>query len=206
MKEIDLILPHILPYAPGCPDPTAYFGVRQAAIEFCERTRMWRSEDEFPVSSEGCDAIFAPYGAVVHEIESAFFDGLPLVPASIAYLDDCAHGWRDDLLAGLPKYVTQTEPNTVRVVPRQAGTLKLSLWLKPAQDTDELPDFMIDQYRETIAHGALARILMMPNQSFTNLETGTFYAMSFNSKIEALFTKGIKGQQRAAMRTKASFF
>ena len=40
MKPIDDFLPLILPRAPGCPEPIAFDAIRQAAIEFCERTRI----------------------------------------------------------------------------------------------------------------------------------------------------------------------
>lgn len=206
MKDLDLILPSILPYAPGCADQAAYFGIRQAAIEFCERTRLWRAEDEFAVSADGCDAIMAPYGAVIHEIEHAAFNGSGLDRVSTAFLDQRAQGWRTGSLSGQPHYLTQTEPNTVRVVPRAAGTLTLHLYLKPAQDADELPDWMIDQYREPLAHGALARILLIPNQSFTNVELGAAFGAAFQSKLDGLSTKGTQGQQRAPLRTRPSYF
>ena len=104
-----------------------------------------------------------------------------------------------------PKYVTQTEPNTIRLVPFQAGDVKLSLFLKPAQDADELPDFLADQHRETIAWGALGRILLIPNQSFTNPEMGAAFGQAFQQKLDGKSTMGVTGQQRAPVRTRPSF-
>lgn len=205
MKSLDDILPSIMPYAPGCALPTAYFAIRQAAIEFCERTRIWRFDDDFQVTTDDPDDLLAPYGAVVHEIEAAWFGDRKLIPMTTAWLDANANGWRTGSISGEPTYITQTDPNTIRIVPRQAGTMRLSLLLKPSQDADELPDFIIDQYRETIAHGALARILLIPNQSFTNVDMGSGFGMSFQTKLNALLSKGATGQQRAALRTRASF-
>lgn len=206
MKDLDDFLPGILPYAPGCASPTAYFGIRQAAIEFCERTRLWRSEDSFDVTPENCDAIMAPYGAVIHEIEHASFNGQPLKPKSTQWLDDHENGWRLPSYTGNPGYITQLAPGTVMIVPRGEGTLTLHLWLKPSQDCTELPDFLLDEYREVIAMGALGRILLIPNQSFTNVEMGAAFAGMFAAKLDARSTKGTKGQQRAPIRTKASMF
>jgi hypothetical protein len=206
MKELDLFMPHILPFAPGCAEPTAFYGIRQAAIDFCERTRLWRYEDEFTVSTDLSEAIMAPYGAVVHEIEQVLFDGQPLEPKTTQWLDQRQIGWRAGSLSGRPNYVTQTAPDTLQVVPAYAGTVNLSLWLKPSQDCDELPDFMVDQYRETIAHGALGRILITPNQSFTSLDLAAIFAQRFAMKIDSLSTKGSTGQQRAPLRTRASNF
>ncbi len=206
MKDLDDFLPGILPYAPGCATPTAFFGIRQAAIEFCERTRLWRYDDAFDVTAEGCDSIMAPFGAVVHEIEHATFNGQPLKPRTTQWLDENENGWRSASYTGNPGYITQTAPDTITLVPRGAGLLSLNLWLKPSQDCTELPDFLHDEYRETIAMGALSRILLIPNQSFTNVEMGAAFSQMFQSRLDAKSTKGSSGKQRAPNRTKASMF
>jgi hypothetical protein len=204
MKPLDDLLPSILPYAPSCAAPTAYFGIRQAAIEFCERTRLWKFEDEFEVVETDDDQLLAPADAVIHEIDEVRFDDIPLEPKTTQWLDEQCSGWRED--TGTPSYLTQLEPNILRLVPRGTGTVNLSVWLKPSQDADELPDFIVDQHRETIAHGALARILLIPNQSFSNPNMAAAFAQMFQAKLDALSAKGYTGQQRAPMRTKATFY
>lgn len=206
MKPLDDFAPHIRLYAPGVADPTMRFALREAAVEFCERTRLWRFEDEYAISAEKCDAIFAPDGAVIHEIESVTFDGQPLTPVSIAWLDENYRGWRTQDYTGVPRYFSQVEPDQLCLVPQAVGTVGLSLWLKPSNDADQLPDWMFNQFRETLAQGAIARILMIPNQSFTNYELGAAFGASFSAKLDDASTKGFTGQQRAPMRTRASFF
>lgn len=206
MKHLDAFLGSINPYAPGCAIPTAYFAIRQAATEFCERARMWRYEDEFDVSASDSESISTPYGSVLLDIERVSFDGRPLEPVTVKWLDDHKNGWRDGQIVGRPEYLTQLELNTIRLVPGCAGAVKVSLWLKPSQDAQDLPDFLADQYREVIAHGALGRILMMPNQPYTNGDLGAGFLASFENKLSGLQSKGITGQQRARVRTKASFY
>ena len=207
MKTFDSFGPNVRLYAPGVSDPTMYFALREAAIEFCERTRLWRYEDVFTVTAEQCEAIFTPDGTVVHEIEKVEFDGQELDHVTPTYLDQRMHLWRTDgAMTGIPRYVTQTEPNTIRLLPQGSGTVGLFLWLKPSQDAEEVPDWMADQYRETIAYGALGRILLIPNQSFTNLELGAAFGAAFQAKLDGSSTKGFTGQQRAFVRTRATFF
>ena len=207
MTELDVFLPNIRLYAPGVADPTAYFAIRQAAIEFCERTRVWRFEDEFNVTEDDAEGLFAPGGSVILDIDGVWFDGKKLKPKTPKQLDDTMPAWRSgaEKPTGDPSYVTQTAPNTITLVPFRAGSVKLSLFLKPAQDAEELPDFLADQYRETIAWGALARILLIPNQSFTNPEMGAAFGQVFQQKMDGKSTIGITGQQRAPVRTRASF-
>lgn len=206
MKLLDDFLPSIRPYAPGVADPTAYFAIRQAAIEFCERTRLWRFEDEFQVNSEDADGLMAPPDAVVHEIESAWFDDHKLTPQTTRWLDRNCVGWQTGLANGFPQYVTQKSQNEVSIAPRGTGTVRLVMFLKPSQDADEVPDFLVDQHRETIAQGALARILMIPNQSFTSPDAAMAYSMAFGQALDRLSAKGFTGQQRAPVRVRPSFF
>lgn len=203
MKELSHFLTAIMPFAPGCAKPTAYSWIRQAAIEFCERTRLWRFEDEFRVVADD-ELIAVPDGAVVHEIESAAFDGRPLIPRAIVDLDRQDGRWRDNISA--PNFITQPTPDTIRLAPRGNGTLRVSLFLKPSTDTDVVPDWMVDQHRQVIADGALARILVIPNQSFTNVDMAGVFMQRFESKLTSLFDKGLTGQQRAPLRTKPMFF
>lgn len=207
MKDFDEFLPNIRMYAPGVADPTAYFAIRQAAIEFCERTETWRFEDEFAVAADDYEGLLAPANAVIHKIEGVWFDGEKLTAKTPAQLDKLIPDWRSGNArpTGQPSYVTQTAQNTITLVPFGTGDVKLSLFLKPAQDADELPDYLADQHRETIAWGALGRILMIPNQSFTNPEMGAAFGQAFQGKLDGKSTLGSIGQQHAPVRTKASF-
>lgn len=207
MVDLSLFLPHIKQYAPGVATPTAYFGLRQAGIDFCQRTKTWRYEDDFDVTADDCEQITTPADSVLLDLELVLFEGNPLEPKTTAWLDDNVRGWRtNESGAGLPQYVTQTEMNTIRLVPGQDGHVNIYAWLKPSQDADQLPEFLATQYRETIAHGALARILMMPNMPFSNPQLGAMFLGLFNDALDKFQNKGSMGQQRARTRTKGSFF
>lgn len=208
MKDIDDFLPSIRPYAPGVADPTAYFAIRQAAIEFCERTRLWRFDDEFSVVGDDCEALLTPPSSVVHEIDAVWFNGVKLRHVTPGKLDELLPTWRagQNRPTGQPSYVTQTEPNTIVLAPFGTGTVKLSLFLKPSPNAGEFPDFIVDQHRETIAFGALSRILLIPNQSFTDAQMAAVFGQTFQSRVDSKSAAGIIGQQRAPVRTKASYF
>jgi hypothetical protein len=206
MKSFDELLPNILQYAPGCAVPAAYVAIREAATEFCERTRLWRYADDFDMTEDDAEGISTPYGSVLHEIELVQFDGDDLGARTVSWLDAFERGWRTGGLTGKPQYVTQTEPNTLRVVPFQAGHVNIFVWLKPSVDAEELPDFLIDQYRETIAHGALARILAVPSKPYSNPQLATAFIQSWVSRLDEFSSMGATGQQRARPRTRASFF
>jgi hypothetical protein len=207
MSSLDSFLGHVRPWAPGVPDPTAYKNIRLAAIEFCERTRLWRFEDDFAVTAAECDeGVCTPSGSVLHDIEVVMFNGQELAAKATRDLDRLEKGWRTgETGGGLPKYYTQLAENTLRIVPAMDGQVYLCLRLKPTQTTMDLPGFL-DNYREVIAWGALGRLLTIPGQSYSSPELGTFYAQKFSEKLDRLSTKGTTGQQNAPKRSRARFF
>ena len=206
MKPLDEFLININQFAPTCPEPTAFWAIRQAAIDFCEATRTWRYEDEFSVTDEYAQGITTPFGSVLLDIEQVRFNGCPLKRVTNAYLDERYPRWRDAEMTSAPNYVTQTEMNTIRIHPVQDGTVRVALWLKPTQDCDELPDYLSDQYREVIANGALGRILAIPGKPFTNLQLAVAFSSAFAGKLDGLRLMGFKGQQRGPMRTRSDTF
>lgn len=205
MTDLDIFLTNIMPYAPGCPEPTAFKQIVLAAQEFCTRTRLWRECDTFNVTPSSCNFVCVPSGAVLFELESAHFNGSPLEPISIGDLNKRHPRWRT-FEAGIGQWITQTELDSVMIVPRCTGKVELSTFLKPADDADQLPDFLSTHYRQCIAEGALANILMLPGQPFTAPDRAQYYSLLFNSKVDkASTTTAVQGQQRAPSRVRAQF-
>lgn len=204
MTDLDVFLTRIMPQVPGCPEPTAFAAIIKAAQEFCERTRLWRDEDTFTITPTSCNVVCAPEGADLFEIEHATLDGSSLKPISLSDLNNLHPRWREHD-AGQGEWITQFEHDTVVIVPKCTGTLKLSTFLRPAEEADQLPDFLSKHYRSCIADGALAEILMVPRQPFTDPSRAQFYSMRFEAKLSSLINSTIKGQQRAPTRVRAQF-
>lgn len=204
MIDLDTFLSRILPYAPGCPEPTAFDNIIKAAQTFCERTRLWRDCDQFNVTPTSCNVVCAPSGADLLEIESARFNGCKLEPISLADLETKFPTW-PQMSAGEARWITQTEPGSVLLVPTCTGVLTLSTLLRPSDDAEQLPDFL-SQYTQVIADGALGDILMLPKQPFSDPQSAQFYAMRFENRINELSNRTIQGQQRAPVRSRGRFF
>lgn len=207
MTDLDAFLTKVLPYAPGCPEPTAFEHIRNAASDFCETTRLWRFSDTFEVG-DSPNVMCTPQNAVIHEIERADFNGMQLRPQSIDWLDEHVPRWRSDedmLTATQPDWYTQVWPDTIRVVPYCTGRLKVWLRLKPAPDADQLPDFLYREYGTVIGWGALANILMLPNQTFSDPNRAVYFQTRFDQALGRAAIRQSSGQQRAPVRVKAYF-
>lgn len=210
-------MPLVLHHVPHVPRATAERALRFAAIEFCERTRCWRHVISASLSAQN-QALVAPTYAAIHEIEQATHNGNDLTPLAFTEIDP------DDLTGltstGTPKYIAQISPNEVAIYPFAIGTLRMSVFLKPragslygtdAADTmhdayNVVPEFMLTQHGETIAHGALARLLAIPNEAWSNPKLAGFYVNSFDDRCGRAQSTTFRGQQRAPLRTKPRWF
>jgi hypothetical protein len=196
----------------------ATFNLRLAAIEFCERTRCWRHILNTTVNSANRTVVAPPYAAI-HEIEHAHFDGEPLTPAQFSDIDQAETV--EEQAGQSPRYITQVTPNTVMLYPfSQAGRLTMAAFLKPRggnefsgnpdnplEDSyDFVPDFLLIQHGEPIAFGALARILALPGQPFSNPAMAGAYLARANAAMETRFSTNMRGQQRAPRRTRFNDF
>lgn len=205
MKDIDALLPRVLRYAPACPEVLAISHLRDAAKEFCRRTKLWRLSDSIELPVEGEDILCAPQGSFILEIAAARIEGVNLTPVTALWLDIDRPGWRDDEAGSGARYVTQTAPDTIRVVPIQAGTLLLELVLAPTDDAEQVPDFMVDQYAQVIANGAIGEVLSTPSD-FANPQLGAGFVQRFSADLDRVSTSARKGQQNAPLRTRGSYF
>lgn len=210
MSALDTFLPEVRPWAPGVPDVVAYKAIRNAAVEFCQRTRLWKWESTVAVlaTDDATRAITIPTGSEIIDFEAVLWDGLKLTPKSTEELDGILPGWRTGLIGpGVPQHITQVNEDTLRLVPApmQDGSLYLCLRLQPAQNATTLPDFM-DKHREALGWGALARLLMTPGQSYTNPELAMAYGARFEARLNTKSQAGSRGQQNARIRTKSSLY
>ncbi len=207
MRDIYELAPHVMPWAPTCPEPVMIHYLRQAAITFCMRSRSWRSEETFKLISADQDiSLVTCCDSVIHEIESARYREVPgtqwshkLEPCRFDEVED----WEGETAP--PRYYTQRMPNTLRVSPFSTGELIVSMFLKPDQRAQQLPDYLFETHAEIIAAGALAKLLLLPGYDFASPDLAMFYSGQFEQACDSHFRDNVRGQQRARTRTKASY-
>lgn len=204
MKDLELLLPRVLEKVAICPEPTALRHLRDAAVEFCRRTRVWRFEDSFTVDGGGDGEFAVEPDSTVFEVTHARFGDIDLTARTADWLDKNEPGWRT-VDPGTPRWLTQVECGSVRInpPPGQTGTLTLELILVPSNDADQLPDVLVDSFGMAIADGALATLLALPAE-FGNLQLAAVHADRFTDALGRWSAQIAKGQQRAPRRVKPS--
>lgn len=224
MSALDILSRKVRLYAPTAPSFTVATHLRDAAAEFCRRTRCWRHVAEQDVAApvilppntvwDGLPIIFGVYPdepalavAAIAEIEKAWFDGVGLEP--IAYPDLRP----DDLTAfgaGAPRFITQIDERNVILAPQAAGRLRTSVFLRPSTTNplvspDFVPERIADRYGDALVSGAAARLLMIPNEAWSNPQIATAAQIRFDQQCDANFAAARRGQQRAPLRTRVRF-
>lgn len=211
MRNIADLLPALTPFAQSVPDPTATFYLRQAAIDFCTRTRAWREIEEMEVEGAECD-FMQPYAyASLHEIECVHFRDsdtarwhqLEALPFKELDLNVVEEGPQSGVR---PLYYSQSGPGTLMVVPNAPGKIRISMFLKPSPYSDAIPDWLFDKFPMALVDGALSNILMIQDQPYTNPTFGAMKLALFNAACDANAAYNIRGEQRAPARMKSSFF
>ena len=203
----DDFAPYVLPYAPGCPDATMEHHVRQAAIEFCRATFVWQAELA-PIAGDDASTVFAmtmPTGAVACKLLGVVINvtGYQPQPVDVVTPDIGAERIRDGNLrpcaftgdlSGLVVFPAQ--PSTASIVPTVA--------LKPSQTAAVFPDVLFNQHANDIVAGALASILSLPKQEWTDMQAAAIRASQFNSRkatVARIVERGAaKSGRRSALR------
>jgi hypothetical protein len=180
----EAFMPELLTFAPGCPIPLAESKVRQAAIEFFRRTRAW-VEWLDPVTTLASASTDYPMvnasGADVARIEQATLDGRPLGVVSYPGAD------KDVSELGLISHDLKTFRLGGIVA---AGLLvQVQAALIPSRTSTVIPDALFEKYADSIAHGARAKILSIPNTAFYNPGV---YALERSEFEAAIATKSVE--------------
>lgn len=186
LVSLEAFLPDILTELPDCPVPAAERRIRDAVIEACERSYIWRHQlPEIPVQiGQLCfDLPATPGETRVHDIIRLFINRQPLSNIPLAdtrdnvYLPIPDRGAGYHILTrgkiGLNQAPTRaSDPLTTADADRVVIGIEAYASLKPTRDCNSIAQFIYDDYYQMVIDGALAYAFDMrdtpwydPNQS-----------------------------------------
>lgn len=200
------ILPYVLPHAPACPNLMAEQCIRQSAIELFRRADLWWNEFSLTsVADQAAYALGTPSGitelAEARKIHSVLLNGEIVGPAPVGYV---INAMDDDSTADMA-YTTDQRTITLTQPPTEAGLpIKVRAWLVPSITSTQIPDSPATQHIETIAAGALARVLLLP-QPWKDTALAGVYADRFNSGVSRAANSAARGHSSFKGRVKAHF-
>ena len=168
MKYSDFTI-QVKPEAGGAPDFLIERAVRDAAIDFCQRTDVYVPEPEFIGIIKGVNeyAVTIPTGTELNHIIDIYDNKTALRPVSY---NELLRRLGDETEQGQPKYYAQRD-NTeffLAPIPSSNDSFRVVYSVKPTATSTSIPDTIGKEYRETIVHGALFRLQMMSGQPFSD--------------------------------------
>jgi hypothetical protein len=194
--------PYLIPLVPHVADPVAEQAVRDACIEFCEGSLIWQ-EGMDPLSTIKGEAAYeldAPTGAKLTHIVDLYYDSNRLEKMSRSEIS--ARFMRDWMtLEGTPSAYMMLNPNEVTLVLKPdkslADALTGILAFAPTRKSTQIIDYIYEDYAEQIARGAAAKLMIIPNQQWSDMKTALLYHKQFTSDISNARSHVNEGQVRA---------
>ena len=187
VKYTDL-LPEVLPNLAADPsEPVTVAAIKRACIQFCRESWVWKAlpDPADLVAGETTYDLEARSGADVSAVINVTANGVPLKNRNSPWLDTELPGWRTT--RATPKYYTQVNTQQVIIAPvpdlNVTGGLVMTLAMQPSQKATGLPDWLYNQYLYSLAHGALAYLMLMPGKAWTDRELGANYFKLFENAI-----------------------
>lgn len=206
------LLPKVLPSCPGCGIPMAVEAVRQTVIDFCQRAKAWQAEHTITFVADTPDyALTLPANTVLVDVVKCLYnaDGLPIVPKSEAQLDAQYAGWRQ-WKASRPSFYYLPDLSTIRLVamPSQAeaNAVTAKLAVKPIQAATEFDTELYDQYADALAAGAMARLMLMPQQQWTNPKLAAIHGGMYEAQVGKTQKRVFKNNTRTSLYASAPEF
>lgn len=214
-RNFDTLLDRITPYVPGCPTPTILNNIREVAIRSCERSLLWRKDlGEVTLSPTVDEYLYAtPANADVHAIITAQINGRTIEPLNIEEVVRRYPTWRsptdgpaepvDIARAGTPRVISQIDPKRYVLVPvpsdDQVYRLRLVVALKPARTATAMEDSILADLEDTIFHGVLQYLYVVPDAAWTNLDLAAFHAKQYTYMVNERRVRANLGNQRTAL-------
>lgn len=211
MKAWSLFYPDILPELTGAPLPMVDHWLRNAAIEFCERSKAHRVNltainavaEQMPYAL----AAVLPTDTALVEIITVWYSGEKITPKSPLYLEDRYDDWTTEI--GTPEFYTQQDSENILLVPAPAAAetsaIKIRAAIKPDTDATGVYDWLFANWRWSIGCGAKAKLLAMDKVSWANPDKATLAQTQFDDAIAAATTAASVGLVRSRPRFSGSF-
>jgi hypothetical protein len=200
------ILPYVLPHVPACPNAMAEQCIRLSAIELFRRANLWWNEFALTsVADQAGYSLGTPSGiaelAEAKKIDSVVLDGREVSPAPIGYVTESLDGGSSRDLA----YTQDLRTVMFSPAPTASGlAIKVRAWLVPSSTSTQIPDAPATQHIETIAAGALARVLVLP-QPWKDPGMAGVYLERFDRGVSRAANSAARGHSSFKGRVKAHF-
>jgi len=205
-KKIESLVPKVKREVPSCPSFIAIEELRNTIIDFCINTDIYLADLSLFQTVTGINEyesadLDIPVGAELNHILDYFCEvgesTAQLSEKNLTRLEPKSLIGKPSLFdlygKGKPKYYSQKDQETILIAPTPNENYSLyALYsLKPTATATTIPNIIVNEYQETIIHGALYRLQMMKDSPWSDVQ-----AADLNKRMYD------KGEAQAVRKTK----
>jgi hypothetical protein len=204
--DFEEFLPDVLPFVPNAPEFAAINAIRDASIDFCQKTWYWQVDlpvMDLKAGKAVYDLLPNPDSRIVG-IAMVYYKDILLIPKG---QDELARLYRDTnwkTLEGEPRYYTQRSRNEITLVPTPTmddpATLYVRVALAPTRSACSIETEIYEIFAEAIAHGARAILYNTPGQPYFDRVSARESDMEFRRGISEAKIAINKGMTRTSNR------
>ena len=178
--------------APGCADPLIDEYLLMSAIDFCRRSYVWNStERETLALADFPFDVSAPASGRVFKVVSISLAGVvpPLERAALRDLDMSVTDWRT--ITGTPNSFIEEVRGAVTVapLPSVATDFDITAVYEPSETATTIADSIYNEHRDTIISGAIMRLAIIPNMSWTDMTLAVVHRGIYEDGISRALVK-----------------
>lgn len=199
----EAFFPLVKQHCEQVPDPVLLSAVRAAAAEFCRETLAYRVDlDPLMVVAGTAEYELDPPDMETRIITPLFvsLDGNELVETCE---DEMPRGWRTGN-SGRPRSYLVMNAQALWLYPAPSEDSATGLFVraavKPTTGSTGAEDFLLEDHGETIAHGAVARILEIPQKAWSDAQLSVYHAGKFRDGLAVTKLRSRKGNTTADLR------
>lgn len=184
MKTLDQFYPYILPEVMGCPNPVVDFAILNTCREVCSRTAAWCEWAASFVATGLTQrhSFVLPATSELVAVRRATVNGIDIdVLGSNKLPDDWENTGTSNPNPALI-HISMTE-YMLYPMPSAGDVVRIEMRLKPTLAAVSVGDALYDKYAETVAKGALYRLMSSSGKAYTNLPLAQLASAQFESGI-----------------------
>ena len=210
-RDFDSLAVRLQPTVPGCPRQTIVKYIRDAAIKTCERTLAWRYQvPKFDLTPGTYLYDYRqPFDSEVHAVFKVFMNDSPLEVLTLDRALELYPAWADKYTTSgdiatygsQPRSVTEVSPNQFAVLPLpdavRTYTVRMFVALKPTRSASGMDEVIFDDLEDTIMHGALQMLLVLPKTNWADRELAAYHAKQHLAQLVERRARANLGSARA---------
>ena len=203
MASYEDFFPQILPDAPGVPEPIAINAIRNACIEFCEKSLILaRDLDPITIRQGIIDYdLEADSGYLVTKVMTAFVENTKINPMAPDFVREAAVYNRL-----FSSYQAQQSTPSAYL---QKSERQITIWPVPEKDYSNgltisvsVDGVLLEDYAEAIASGALRRLMATVGTSYSNPKMAAVHEGMFQVALNVARQRATHGYVRANLSVK----